>query len=126
MRRLLLGILFIVLVFSASVISISISANIRRVAGGSADVAHNKIKILEVRDELLRINLVRVYVTVLVDVSGSYRVSVTVSNDRGSASGSWTGTLTGGQETTITIDMPPPYLKEGATGFNHKVEVTPL
>ena len=126
MRLVVLGALMAVMILSACVIAASLSADVGRIAKGSAEVKHARIRVLEVVDELSGANLVSVRVTVLVDATGTYRVTVTVSNDLGSTSGSWTGTLTGGQEATVTIRIPSPYLKEGETGFKHEVEVTPL
>jgi hypothetical protein len=125
MRALVLGLLMAIMVFSTAVIAASLSTGVGRIAGGSADVKHAKVKVLEVRDELTGINLKTVYVTLLVDFTGTYRVTVTVSNDLGSASGSWTGTLTAGQEQRIAVTLSQA-LKEGNAGFTHRVEVTLL
>ena len=122
----MLTILLAILVFSTSVISVSIYGGVRRVAGGSAEVEHIKAKVLEVRDEVDGNNLRVVYVTVVVDVTKNYEVRLTVSNDQGSRTASWTGMLYGGVETTITFNLRPPYLQEGAVGFSHRVEVNPL
>jgi len=124
-RALVLGLLMAIMVFSTAVIAASFSTGVGRIAGGSADVKHAKVKVLEVRDELAGINLKTVYVTLLVDFTGTYQVTVTASNDLGSASGSWTGTLTAGQEQTIAITLPQA-LKEGNAGFTHRVEVALL
>ena len=122
----MLTILLAILVFSTSVISVSIYGDVRRVAGGSAEVEHIKVKVLEVRDEVDGINLRVVYVTLVVDVTKNYEVRLTVSNDLGSTSASWTGILNGGVETTITFKLQSPFLKEGEVGFSHRVEVNPL
>jgi hypothetical protein len=114
-----------IMIFSTAVIAASLSAGVGRIAGGSADVGHAKVKVLEVRDELTGIYLKTVYVTLLVDFTGTYQVTATASNDLGSASGSWTGTLTAGQEQTIAITLSQA-LKEGTTGFTHRVEVALL
>jgi len=126
MRVIMLTILLAILVFSISVISVSIYGDVRRVAGGLAEVEHIKAKVLEVRDEVVGINLKTVDVTVVVDVTKNYEVRLTVWNDQGSTSASWTGILYGGVETTITFNLQPPYLKEGVEGFSHRVEVNPL
>jgi hypothetical protein len=126
MRVIMLTILLAILVFSISVISVSIYGDVRRVAGGSAEVEHIKVKVLEVRDEVVGINLKAVDVTVVVDVTKNYEVRLTVSKGQDSTSASWTGILYGGVETTITFKLQPPFLQEGEVGFSHRVEVNPL
>ena len=125
MRALVLGLLMAIMIFSTAVIAASLSTGVGRIAGGSADVRHAKVRVIEVRDELTGINLKTVHVTLLVDFTGTYRVTVTASNDLGSASGSWTGTLTAGQEQTIAVTLSQA-LKEGNAGFTHRVEVALL
>jgi hypothetical protein len=120
---LLLTLMVLSALASTYVLSTSIYGDVRRVAGGTAEVKHYNVKTWIVADVVFRGFLRRVSVDVIVDVSGYYRVTLTVWNDSGSRTVSQTVYLTAGQTTTVTFLVT---LRESVgEGFSHRVEVSP-
>jgi len=125
MRRLVVFGLAAILAFSVAVLATSLSAEAKRVAGGSTSVERLDIKVYGLGDVVSGGKLTEVRVGVLVNIDGEYRVDVKVWNALGESGGSATIYLTAGQATIVSVPIEPPLDVDPDSGFSHDVGVAP-
>lgn len=124
--RLIFILVMIVTIFSGMVLATSLGLSVKRIGSGEALVEKTHIKVTSIEDYAVGSprNLRTVYVTLVSDVSGTYRVTLTVSSGAGSRTVTQTVTLNANIEKTITFAITPPLREDG--GFKHYVEVVKL
>ncbi len=120
-KTLIITLMLLTTLLSVYVISVSLSTDVKKIAGGSVEVKKYNIKISRINDRVWGNFLLIVDVDIVVDVSGNYNIKLTVWNDGDSRTISQTLYLNVGTNRVSFIV----YLREGDVGFSHSVEVSP-